>query len=272
MIKKLIRYDMLEGYRQHGWKLLVAVLLGVLFCIDFRMRMTNLFPELQTDMGDFIIYAIGGMKIYTPSPVEKFEFPVRWILYYSFLFYATLQYAENDMRGMGKQMIVRSGKRKYWWTAKLLWNISYVVVWMAVFYVTIAAYCLISGVSLNLSVHPDTVNMICQNTVCYNFVSWQAICQLCVQAIFAAVAISVFQTGMTLVIKPQFAFLVTEIYLVASAYLVHPVLIGNTLMPMRNCIVMEGGWQSTPAFIMVIAIMAIGVGLGYIKFRKHSVM
>ena len=168
MIKKLIRYDMLEGYRQHGWKLLVAVLLGVLFCIDFRMRMTNLFPELQTDMGDFIIYAIGGMKIYTPSPVEKFEFPVRWILYYSFLFYATLQYAENDMRGMGKQMIVRSGKRKYWWTAKLLWNISYVVAWMAVFYVTIAAYCLISGVSLNLSVHPDTVNMICQNTVCYN--------------------------------------------------------------------------------------------------------
>lgn len=154
MIKKLIRYDMLEGYRQHGWKLLVAVLLGVLFCIDFRMRMTNLFPELQTDMGDFIIYAIGGMKIYTPSPVEKFEFPVRWILYYSFLFYATLQYAENDMRGMGKQMIVRSGKRKYWWTAKLLWNISYVVAWMAVFYVTIAAYCLISGVSLNLSVHP----------------------------------------------------------------------------------------------------------------------
>lgn len=112
MLKKLIWYDMKRGYNENAIKLVIPVILAFLFCVDFSMKEKIIYSDTLAGIGDYLMYCLGGMKIYIPSPVDKFEFPVKWILYYSLLLYFSMQYMVKDMHGMGRQMIIRAKKKK----------------------------------------------------------------------------------------------------------------------------------------------------------------
>ena len=56
----------------------------------------------------------------------------------------------NDLKKMGTQIIIRSGSRLRWWISKLLWLVTYAVVYTGICMLVVALYTLANDASLNL--------------------------------------------------------------------------------------------------------------------------
>lgn len=271
MLKKLIWYDMKRGYNENAIKLVIPVMLAFLFCIDFSMKEKIIYSDTLAGIGDYLMYCLGGMKIYIPSPVDKFEFPVKWILYYSLLLYFSMQYMVKDMHGMGRQMIIRAKKRKWFWYSKIIWNISFVFLWTIIFHVTVLLYCIVKGISLKLYIHADTINYMLQMWEHYEPVEPDVLLVTELMALAMIIAIEFVGMAMVLFLKPQISYLVLEIYLIASAYFVFPVFAGNYMMPLRNAGIIENGWELYQGIAAMLLIGVIGIKIGSDRFQRYNI-
>lgn len=276
MFRKLLRYDMREGYRQNWHKLVIAALLSAVFCIDFRMRLGQIYHvESQitdTSWLDLVMYLFGGMKSYIPSPAESFHFPVRWMLFYSFLFYATLYYPQRDFQGTGIYILPRSGRRLEWWLSKCVWNISFVLAVFLTVYLTTAVFGMIWGVTFDLHVSGQYIADIYQIPEEIPEVPEEAAWAVLLIPALTAAGISLLEMTLVLFIRPIFAFGAVEVILLCSAYSVNPLLAGNYMMPVRSGYIVENGfclWQGAAAAgILIGGSMVFGI----LKFKRKDLL
>lgn len=118
------RFDLRNGIRFIAKKFLVLPLLVSLVCFEFMLRLretaslNHQYAGAQPTLGDFAMYLFGGMKPYIPNPDEPFLFPVSWFLVFGICLFLTLYYPVYDRDTFGKMVIVYSGSRTKWWTAK----------------------------------------------------------------------------------------------------------------------------------------------------------
>lgn len=123
------RFDLRNGIRFIAKKFLVLPLLVSLVCFEFMLRLretaslNHQYAGAQPTLGDFAMYLFGGMKPYIPNPDEPFLFPVSWFLVFGICLFLTLYYPVYDRDTFGKMVIVYSGSRTKWWTAKCAWII-----------------------------------------------------------------------------------------------------------------------------------------------------
>lgn len=79
---KIVRFDIIHGFAA-TWKVFLwEILLASFVTFDFWRQSKHLQEAAGTPrtLGDFALYAFGGMKEYIPSPYEPFRFPTLWML------------------------------------------------------------------------------------------------------------------------------------------------------------------------------------------------
>lgn len=270
MNKKLIIYDMKKGYLEHAFKLVFPILIAIIFCIDFDMNKYYMVEDGTVVLGDFLIFGIGGMKPYVPSPLNRFEFPIRWVLYYSMLYYSILPYIHSDMHGMGKQLIVRANKRGAWWNAKITWSISFVLLWSVLYYVTTAVYCIVHGTPLKMEISPEVAGYLAGGNG--GVVTEHVSLFLIVLPVCMAICMVLLEMCLTLFIKSQFSFFAVLIYMIASAYSTLPILAGNYLMPLRCNRMIENGFAIWQGFLWVAVFSVICIAVGQWRFKKYNIL
>lgn len=276
MFRKLLRYDMREGYRQNWYKLVIVAAFSVVFCVDFQMRLRMVYhleSEIpETSWLDMVMYLLAGMKPYIPSPAESFHFPVRWMLFYSFLFYAVLYYPQRDFQGIGIYLLPRSGRRVEWWLAKSVWNISFVLAAFCTVYLTAAVFCMISGVPLAFDLSGQCIADVYQVPGEISEVPEETIWAVLLLPVLAAAGISLVEMTLVLFIRPMFAFGVVEVILVSSAYSVQPLLVGNYMMPVRSSYIVEGGFGLCQGAAVAGILIAGSIIVGSLRFKRKDLL
>ena len=98
--------------------------------------------ELTETFGNHLLYLFQGIDEYIPSPDEPFDFPSMWMLVFLCGNLLTLTYPLRDLEGIGQQILVRSGRREYWWLAKCGWEIVSSFVYLLMLALGVLSYCL----------------------------------------------------------------------------------------------------------------------------------
>lgn len=154
------RFDLRNGIRFIAKKFLVLPLLVSLVCFEFMLRLretaslNHQYAGAQPTLGDFAMYLFGGMKPYFPNPDEPFLFPVSWFLVFGICLFLTLYYPVYDRDTFGKIVIVYSGSRTKWWTAKCAWIIVATFLYFFLCWILLLINCLLYGGQFTLSVSP----------------------------------------------------------------------------------------------------------------------
>lgn len=154
------RFDLRNGIRFIAKKFLVLPLLVSLVCFEFMLRLretaslNHQYAGAQPTLGDFAMYLFGGMKPYIPNPDEPFLFPVSWFLVFGICLFLTLYYPVYDRDTFGKMVIVYSGSRTKWWTAKCAWIIVATFLYFFLCWILLLINCLLYGGQFTLSVSP----------------------------------------------------------------------------------------------------------------------
>ena len=158
MFFKLWKHDLDYGLLR---KMIFYVLLGFgqafLFCRGFSSwaaAMSSIpdVGELTETFGNHLLYLFQGIDEYIPSPDEPFDFPSMWLLVFLCGNLLTLTYPLRDLEGIGQQILVRSGRREYWWLAKCGWEIVSSFGYLLMLALGVLSYCLVFRIPIKAEI------------------------------------------------------------------------------------------------------------------------
>lgn len=216
------RFDLRNGIRFIAKKFLVLPLLVSLVCFEFMLRLretaslNHQYAGAQPTLGDLAMYLFGGMKPYIPNPDEPFLFPVSWFLVFGICLFLTLYYPVYDRDTFGKMVIVYSGSRTKWWTAKCAWIIVATFLYFFLCWILLIINCLLYGGQFTLSVSPYMSDIfLLRETVPPD--QWNVCHVLLLMPPLIASSFGILQMLLTLWFRPIICFLISAILMLASA-------------------------------------------------------
>lgn len=273
-IFRLLGYDIRQGFRQNGYKLLVIMLIALTSCLEWYAYKNNSYGEFAAPQGtcmDYLFFMLRGMKAYEPERDLQFIFPVRWILIYFYLFYATLHYPYRDLlNSVGNQLLTLGRSRRSWWISKCVWNIMFVLCYFLTIYATVFGFCKVAGESTEWKITEALVISFMDIT----FVSDGSMLAVCtvLLPVLVAMALSLLEMFLALFIRPFFGFCAVALLMLASAYCLSPWLIGNYVMPMRSVYAMESGVSFSCGLMMSLLVIVCCIWGGAKVFHRYDVI
>lgn len=275
---KLFRFDLTHGFYEIRKLLPCAVILFVFVTFDLWGKSAQIIrndSELQLlgrSLGDFAIYLFGGLKEYIKSPYNPFPFPVLWVLFMVLACFSTLWYPFNDLHGIGQSLLVKGKSRKLWWLSKCLWCFCVITLYFVLAWVILLAACLISGSRLTLQISPFIIQIFELYEISSAPDTWHLGVQLILMPWLTALAISILQMTLSLLIRPIFSLIFSAVILMSSAYYLTPFLPGNYAMAVRDQQVIENGVNSQIGAVYCAGLIIIAVAAGLFAFRKYDVL
>lgn len=274
---KLLKFDICNGLlkRYRVYLLLACTVFFAFFDFSIRIieiRNSGIYGNDIVSLGTFLFYLFGGMEKYIPSPENPFLFPSLWILLFSQILFSTLYYPNNSLDGIGKIILIASEKRKYWWISKCIWNIFSVLLCFLIIFCCGLIGTLFSGGAFNL-----TVGKLSQGL--FPKVNWfvppsdiNLSFYLLAAPLIVAVALSLFQMVFSLIVKPIMSFAISILILVASAYYVSPIMIGNYAMVVRADVIAADNVSGKTGCILCLLIILFSLLIGNFLFSRYDIL
>lgn len=272
---KNLKFDMHNGIFKNIPLFLCPIIIAMVIFADANNRIIRL-GGLWTSgvsFGDYWVYAYGGMKEYIPAPDNPFQFPVIWILVFIIIPFILLNYPMKDMQNIGPQILVRSQARSRWWISKCVWNINGTCIYHGMLVGTLAVMCKNMDIPLSFNIHTDLLKMLFvldMDTVLLprTFLPVSVV----ILPPLISVALNMFQMMLTLFMKPIFSFLAIAVVILASAYILSPVAIGNFAMPMRYSWVLKNGVSYQMGIGVSGGLILISLVIGLFRFRLYDIL
>lgn len=275
---KFIRYlsfDLRQGILRRKTLLLTPTVIGAVAFLDFAGKvhrfLMNGMMKGAVSYGDYWFYLYGGMHKYIPSPGNAFRFPVVWIVLFLAIPFILLNYPFEDMHGVGQQILVRSGRRRAWWLSKCCWNFLGTVLYHLILQAVGLVLFFIFQMEVSNRIHMDFITLafeVGHQEVWEPSVLPPAVFLL---PVFVSAVINMMQMTFSLFIKPMFSFFTAAVLLLASAYLLSPLLIGNYAMAFRyHWMLKEGVSISTGGAVCAVLLLLIVI-LGLVRFRFYDI-
>ncbi len=274
-IKDLV-FDIRQGILRSGTLLLVPTVIAAVTFFDFyakaRRYLEQGMIQSTVDYGDYWFYLYGGMCEYIPSPDNPFQFPAVWILVFLVLPFVLLNYPFRDMYGVGQQILVRSGQRSLWWLSKCCWNFCGTVLYHLIIQAAGLVLSLVFKVEISNRIHMDFINLVFN--IRYQEVwhpSSLPLAALLLPMLVSA-AINMLQMTLSLFIRPMFGFFAVAVLLLASAYLLSPLLIGNYAMAFRYDWMLKAGVSMGAGMRIAAILLFLAVLSGLVRFRLYDIL
>lgn len=272
---KLIRFDLAKGPLQRPMIFVMPMLIALISCVDLAFKLDGLnsihyFGEkAQASFGDFMMYLYSGIDRF-PNPANP---PVRWAAVFLTGSFLTLHYPYRDMQGMGQQILIRTGGRTAWWLSKCCWNVLSTVVYHTMMFLTAAVFCgMTKGVFRTAINHQLAygVLQIEKEQMAADTAAWTF--GLLFVPVLVSVGIGLLQMCLALWIKPMCSFLITAVYLIGSAYVPSPWLLGNYAMVIRFDAAVKDGVSAPQGVLIWTAIVLLCAAAGSLKFRRYDIL
>ncbi len=274
-IKDLV-FDIRQGILRSRTLLLVPAVIAAVTFFDFyakaRRYLEQGMIQSTVDYGDYWFYLYGGMCEYIPSPDNPFQFPAVWILVFLVLPFILLNYPFRDMYGVGQQVLVRSGQRSLWWLSKCCWNFCGTVLYHLIIQAAGLVLSLVFEVEISNQIHMDFINLVfnIRYQEVWNPSSLPVAALLLTMLVSAAV--NMLQMTLSLFIRPMFGFFAVAVLLLASAYLLSPLLIGNYAMAFRYDWMLKAGVSMGAGMRIAAILLFLAVLTGLVRFRLYDIL
>ena len=270
--KNLIKHDMLFGivYKYYKYIFLAGavILMCSTFFYDINLHNLGFKTEYSANFIDCIIYLFRGMEVYVPmpdNPESVFKIPVAYLFTNIFTAYIIGSYSVEDLYS-SSNILIRIRKKKYWWLSKCIW----VVLNVFVIYFIIYLICFILTIANSGSLLEPTaeINSAVSKVAVEGVGIGSLLTAVIVLPVVTSIAVSLFQSMLSLILKPIYSYIVIIALIVVSAYFDNIVLIGNYFMLLRNSVVLPGGINSITAIIIVAVIALVSVLISTLRFEK----
>lgn len=273
---KLLKDDIRKGCEVNCRYLIGIIIIVFISCFDLKSKvgsmyyMSDIIPEIT--FADQILYLFCGIPEYVPSKLVSFIIPVRWFLINIFLIYTGLYFPYRDLHTVGVNVLIRNGSRRRWFASKCVWLLVNQLAAYICIYLCIFVFHWILGGNLSLQLTPEYINAVMNARTGFtefpNTIIWMTV----LLTFLVTMAFSIWQLVLTLFMKPIFAYIVVISFLLASAYFMTPVMIGNFAMPIRSEYFIGNGYDPVRGEIILCVVILAGIAVGLIKFRKYDIM
>lgn len=278
MFYKFLRFDLKHGLVKEWKKFLVALCAFLAFFLIYYLCVfaenRNLLAQgeepLEFTFMDLILSVLGGMKEFHYEDGEMFLFPAVWIFFFLLLLFYTLRYPIQNLDGMGRSMLILSQNRRVWWYSKCVWCCVYVFVYFLLLYILafLMGICLGGKLSFQPSEYAPyalDAGMYIKNPP-WNLAPGVLLVPL------VACAISMLQMVLTLWVKPIFAYVLSCVLLLSSAYFANPALVGNYAMLFRTDIFAEEGFPLGWGFTAAALLIILSLLIGYFRMENMDIL
>ena len=226
----------------------------------------------RTAFGDYLLYIFGGMKEYIPVPGKPIQIPYLWLLGHIGVLYFTLHYMYDDLAGVGRQMILRSGSRTAWWLSKCVWNCAAVCVFYLIAWGIVALCAWMSGVRWSFAISPFMTELMDAGPKLISGSTWDIALELTLMPLLVTLAMSLFQMALCLLLRPVASYVCSVVIFLASTYYLSPLLIGNYAMALRSGKVISNGVHLLTGIGFSAALIIGSAVLGAVIFRNYDIL
>lgn len=268
-----IKFDLTNGLFKRGmWvQYIIWFSMFALFSLEFSGKLRSL--ELsQYTYGDYLLYIFGGVREYIPTPGEPFQIPYLWLINHIGILYFTLHYMHDDLKGLGQQMILRSGSRTVWWLSKCIWNTAvvgllYFIAWGTVFLLASASH---TVWSFNISPFMAEIMVIGPHQI--PRIDWPVALEITFLPLLITLAVSQVQMLLCLVLQPAISYVISIVLFISSAYYLSPFLLGNYTMALRSNKMVSNGVSGTLGIGICLILILVSIVLGITLFQKYNIL
>ena len=275
-----VQMDIKQGILYKYQRYVIAILLG---CVLAMFYVTTCFHALDRGkissmnftLGDMLLYFFRGKEIYNPINGAEFMIPTEYMMLQLYLSYMIGDYILKDLLGVGKNILVRTQKRVFWWLSKCVWCVITVIGFYAAVYLSAVLICMITGGSLTTALTPEIVQTVCGIPAAVNDVpvDLQVLRHtVCWLPLVTSVGMALFQMMLALVISPVIAYIVNVALLTAAAYYTVPFLQGNSFKMFRNACCVDEGVNTGLSIGISVAVAVISIIIGKIYFDRMDIL
>jgi len=121
-ISRFIKNDIKRFLIHNRYRMILCVIIIFSLMAAFYMHTGVISSvknkEIQPSACDYILYMTRGVCHVTEENIKRLEIPYVWISLCVMCSLMVLDYLYNDMRGIGRNVLVYSRKKNLWWFSK----------------------------------------------------------------------------------------------------------------------------------------------------------
>lgn len=277
----LWKHDMRQGFEMNraGCVLLFVVLLAsfAMFGLEMRTLLSWVEIEERFTLGDALWYLHKGTN-FVPSSTSAniYKLPVVWIFQMVLLHYLVGYYPVRDWQSSGIQVLLRTGSRRRWWAAKVLWVLTVNLLFTLLQTAVLTALTLLMGGRLSLSLTEIAFSLGAGNLAALEPMSlFQEIRLLILMPLLVQTALTLLQLFLMFLVGPFWAFIGLMAYEMAATCLPSGWLLANYTMCRRVGEIVPFCDEAKEAAAGTVGSVLLAAGMiaaGFFLIRKKDIL
>lgn len=267
---KLIKYDLIAGFRYNLKKYIILILFVAACCSVYYVQLNDSIDQLDEIKAGYLDYVI-EMLMGSPSfnLATGLKIPIQLIGIHIIIGSVVGYYPFDDINGYGKQIFIRTSKKSKWWNSKVIWCMTSVVFSYVLIFLTIFLFCLFTGQSIISSYHPEMFEITEQvyiggmhftSVVAYMFI---------LPVVYSCFA-SLLQVSLSMIIGPILSFLVNMFLLFLGIVVTTPLILINYAMLLRNYMISGVNITGRVGLVVLCLGLAVTYFVGRIFVNKKE--
>lgn len=283
MFFKILKSDIRNGIVSAWKNYLITFFLFLLFAFFFFLERDvtiRMHPELQNtkiNLGDYFFYLFVGCESYSVSGIDffedgiAFELPTVWFFIILWMLFILLKYPYDELYGYGKNRLVLSKRRDYWWFSKCLWTVISVFVFYATAFLPVffLSTCTGSNISFNVS-----------DYIPFDYISdWSLVRQppysvlpTLFSVFIVSMALAFIQLYLSLRVGCKYSYGIMAVFVLAGSYFDNIFLLPNYSMAARSEVFIFDGLPTLAGITLSLICILLCILLGYFQFEKVDIL
>ncbi len=272
---KEIRFDIRQGIiARVGWFVFVLLAATVLAAVFFHTRGQLISDGRLTGTISYMdawLWMFRGMEVYHPESKEAFDLADSYLVWNFLLAFVIGDYPVRELRGTGKDRLVRSQSRVVWWIGKFVWSLAAVLVFFACIHAGTMLAALANGAELSLSVNAQSFVRIFKTVPAPASMHW-IVQKALLLPVLSGMAIATLQMLVMLALGAVAGYASVAVIAGVSAFYMKWFLPGNGMMVWRYDTISSGGLRLVFPVLADICIIVVCAAAGQRLFRNHDVL
>lgn len=270
---RLLIRDLNMGFRAKSCFFIVFIIATFVetnaFSTLLRQGRKHGFFYFGSTVGDYVMYVLRGMEVYTFRPENYFTIPIIWFLFQIGMVYMTVYYANYDMKKYGRQILPLIKRRKDWWTSKCIWCFCVVVFSYILIVFTSAVIAILNGAEWTLVATDEKLTNLYSVYLLY-VSKFDLFVSVFVVPVLVTYGHCLFFMLIGLVLSPVIGFALACSYYVLAAYTTVWWLPINYTMWLRSAYVSDKGLVSNNGLLFAGLFCCLSILWGYEHIKKKD--
>ncbi len=271
---RLLKYDIQNGIL-HNWTFCLAPF-GALFLCRQCHQILSIYG-LEGTWATYLMYCFKGLETISRQTLSgSLHVPILWMMILILPLFICLNYPYQDMKTVGQQILIRSGSRVRWWSAKCVWNISCTVIYFLILYLTVTLYCFYCKIPITMRVSAQPVLALFSQAEITDRVQTLTAGQIAFAVnllpLLVVAALDMLEMLLSLFFRPAYSFLLCVAVVAGSAFATTPVLIGNYANLTRCGLFINNGLNGKIGLVLCLGVLIGSVAIGILFFHRQNVL